>query len=82
MMQFKAIDAAIIVTIVSIFLVRRLGPVGDGGSMEFEVVAEGLRFPEGPVPLDDGSVIIVEIGDKTVGRHHLFDKRLPYCRLA
>lgn len=36
--------------------------------MEFEVVAEGLRFPEGPVPLDDGSVIIVEIGDKSVGR--------------
>lgn len=25
------------------------------------LVAEGLRFPEGPVPLDDGSVLVVEI---------------------
>lgn len=29
--------------------------------MEFEVIAEGLRFPEGPVPMPDGSVILVEI---------------------
>jgi gluconolactonase len=29
--------------------------------MEVETVAEGLRFPEGPVPMADGSVILVEI---------------------
>ncbi|MFN4025170.1 MAG: SMP-30/gluconolactonase/LRE family protein [Hyphomonas sp.] len=29
--------------------------------MEFEVVASGLGFPEGPVIMEDGSVIIVEI---------------------
>ena len=28
---------------------------------EFRVVAEGLRFPEGPVALEDGSVLVVEI---------------------
>jgi len=28
---------------------------------EFEIVAEGLRFPEGPVAMPDGSVILVEI---------------------
>ncbi|HWT42677.1 MAG TPA: SMP-30/gluconolactonase/LRE family protein, partial [Sphingopyxis sp.] len=26
-----------------------------------EVVATGLRFPEGPVPMADGSVLLVEI---------------------
>ncbi|WP_037492181.1 SMP-30/gluconolactonase/LRE family protein, partial [Sphingobium indicum] len=29
--------------------------------MDFEVVAEGLKFPEGPVWLPDGSVVVVEI---------------------
>lgn len=29
--------------------------------MPFEIVAEGLRFPEGPVWVQDGSVIVVEI---------------------
>lgn len=28
---------------------------------ELEIVAEGLRFPEGPVAMPDGSVILVEI---------------------
>ncbi len=28
--------------------------------MEFEVIAEGLAFPEGPVVMEDGSVIVVE----------------------
>ncbi|MEO1100742.1 MAG: SMP-30/gluconolactonase/LRE family protein [Pseudomonadota bacterium] len=36
--------------------------------MEFEVVAEGLRFPEAPVVMADGSVIVVEIERKTVTR--------------
>jgi gluconolactonase len=29
--------------------------------MDFEIVGEGLRFPEGPVWMEDGSVIVVEI---------------------
>ena len=29
--------------------------------MELETVADGLRFPEGPLPMPDGSVILVEI---------------------
>jgi gluconolactonase len=29
--------------------------------MDFEIVAEGLAFPEGPIAMDDGSVIVVEI---------------------
>lgn len=28
--------------------------------MQFEVIAEGLAFPEGPVVMDDGSIILVE----------------------
>ena len=29
--------------------------------MEFKEIATGLKFPEGPVAMDDGSVIVVEI---------------------
>ena len=29
--------------------------------MNFEIVTEGLEFPEGPVAMDDGSVVLVEI---------------------
>lgn len=36
--------------------------------MHFEIIAEGLLFPEGPVPMDDGSVIVVEIARQTVTR--------------
>jgi gluconolactonase len=36
--------------------------------MEFETVAEGLRFPEGPVWMQDGSIILVEIARGTVTR--------------
>ena len=31
------------------------------GAMELELVAEGLKFPEGPVAMADGSVILTEI---------------------
>lgn len=34
----------------------------------FETIAEGLRFPEGPVALADGSVLLVEIEARTVTR--------------
>src|SRR2546423_14708737 len=36
--------------------------------MEFRTLAEGLQFPEGPVALADGSVLLVEIADGTLTR--------------
>jgi gluconolactonase len=36
--------------------------------MEFEVLAEGLQFPEGPIAMEDGSVILVEIARGTLTR--------------
>ncbi len=36
--------------------------------MEFEIIAEGLAFPEGPVMMDDGSVLVVEIAEGRVTR--------------
>ena len=35
---------------------------------DFDVVATGLRFPEGPVAMPDGSVLLVEIARGTVSR--------------
>ena len=35
---------------------------------ELRILAEGLGFPEGPVPLDDGSVAYVEIANGRIGR--------------
>lgn len=36
----------------------------------FETVAEGLLFPEGPVAMADGSVLVVEIARGTLSRVH------------
>lgn len=36
--------------------------------MEFEIIAEGLRFPEGPVVMEDGSILLVEIERGTLTR--------------
>ena len=36
--------------------------------MEIELVAEGLRFPEGPIAMADGSVVLVEIARGTLSR--------------
>ncbi|MGE3142729.1 MAG: SMP-30/gluconolactonase/LRE family protein [Hyphomonadaceae bacterium] len=36
--------------------------------MDFEILAEGLQFPEGPIAMDDGSVILVEIKRQTLTR--------------
>jgi gluconolactonase len=36
--------------------------------MDIELVAEGLKFPEGPVAMADGSVILVEIQRRTLSR--------------
>ena len=35
---------------------------------EFELIADGLRFPEAPVVMDDGSVIVVEIEQGRITR--------------
>jgi gluconolactonase len=36
--------------------------------MEFQVLAEGLGFPEGPIVMPDGSVVLVEIKRQTLSR--------------
>ena len=36
--------------------------------MDIELVAEGLRFPEGPIAMADGSVVLVEIRGGTLTR--------------
>lgn len=36
--------------------------------MEYEEMATGLQFPEGPVALDDGSVLVVEIRRQTLSK--------------
>lgn len=35
---------------------------------DFEIIAEGLHFPEGPIAMPDGSVILVEIARGTLTR--------------
>ena len=35
---------------------------------EYRTVAQGLRFPEGPTPLQDGTVLVVEIARGTLSR--------------
>ena len=37
---------------------------------DFEVVATDLRFPEGPIAMPDGSVLVVEIARGTLSRVH------------
>ena len=36
--------------------------------MSFEILAEGLQFPEGPIAMADGSVVLVEIARGTLSR--------------
>ncbi len=36
--------------------------------MDIELVVEGLKFPEGPIAMNDGSVILTEIEGKTLTR--------------
>src|SRR5262249_58616276 len=39
-----------------------------GKRMDVEIIAEGLQFPEGPIIMPDGSVILVEIRRGTLSR--------------
>ncbi len=34
--------------------------------MSFRTIAKGLRFPEGPIAMPDGSVVLVEIAPRHV----------------
>ena len=45
--------------------VRTVPPVN------IRVITEGLRFPEGPVVMDDGSVILVEMERETLSRCYM-----------
>ena len=36
--------------------------------MDFELVADGLGFPEGPIAMQDGSIILVEIKSGNITR--------------
>lgn len=36
--------------------------------MDFEILAEGLAFPEGPVMMEDGSIIVVEVAGGQITR--------------
>jgi gluconolactonase len=44
--------------------------IGDTETPAIEIVAEGLGFPEGPVALPDGTVLVVEIGGRALARVH------------
>ena len=39
-----------------------------GESLKFETMVAGLQFPEGPIAMDDGSVVLVEIRRQTLTR--------------
>ena len=39
-----------------------------GETPEFREIASGLRFPEGPIAMGDGSVVLVEIAGRTLSR--------------
>src|SRR3546814_21104378 len=50
---------------------RRARPRDNGRMSGYgapQVIAKGLRFPEGPVPMADGSVLLVEIARGTLTR--------------
>jgi len=36
--------------------------------MDFEVIATGLQFPEGPIAMPDGSIVLVEVARGTLSR--------------
>jgi gluconolactonase len=44
--------------------------IGENAMSELRVIATGLRFPEGPVAMRDGSIVLVEIERGTVTRVH------------
>lgn len=47
--------------------------------MDFEIVAEGLEFPEGPIAMADGSVILTEIKGRRLTRIFPDGRRETVC---
>lgn len=47
--------------------------------MDFEIVAEGLEFPEGPIAMADGSVILTEIKGQRLTRIFPDGRRQTVC---
>lgn len=45
-----------------------LPPLVDKPALPWTIVAEGLKFPEGPVAMKDGSLLFVEIERRTISR--------------
>jgi gluconolactonase len=48
---------------------------------EIEIVATQLRFPEGPIAMGDGSVVVVEIGGKALTRVSAEGEAIEIARL-
>ena len=40
------------------------------GTLDLTLVAEGLGFPEGPIAMPDGSILLVEMERCTLSRVH------------
>ena len=43
-------------------------PTAKGDLLDFDVISQGLQFPEGPIAMQDGSVVLVEIARGTLTR--------------
>jgi gluconolactonase len=50
--------------------------------MDYALVAEGLQFPEGPIAMADGSIVLVEIQRKTLSRITPAGKRETIAELG
>lgn len=58
------------------------GVGGKHGMIEFAGIASGLRFPEGPVAMEDGSVLVCEIAGERLTRVTADGRHQEITRLA
>ena len=47
---------------------------------EPRLIADGLRFPEGPIAMDDGSIVLVEIQGQALSRVSPDGERVTFLR--
>ena len=59
---------AVVILIGSCSRTARVQPLANQANPELKVIASGLRFPEGPIALSDGSIILVEMERGTLSR--------------